>query len=753
MFSRYLNKLFVSAVSMTLLWLVPVAAEVILKNDDWRIDLDPATLALTVQPAGKSRITISIGADPRAVSNLKHTETSARWQWDSGQVRIKTDLVGQDLLFEISAVSPSSLKLIHQPGRALGRGLLLPLAEGRYVPAGDAEWRSFLLNHRSEFDTSQSLSLPLWSMDHGKVLLSWILTNPFNNKLEFLPDGDGLAMVLTHDFTALQPENPMTFMLHLGDAGLLSGGHRYRDWLDSNGRFESLDDKVARAPLTERLLGATQVYLWDGGLLAPADVKNWKAFLRVLKGKSAFASELRKALDKETVSLVGEIKGQPYKYQRNALINGVNDALYVLARARWQGKEPDMDALTTGYGALRSQVADVFSEALIADSVAWGGGVAVSTMKRLRAAGLEKLWIGIADGWEPGLWRPEAIGAAGDAGFLVGPYDSYQTAVQFGERPDWTTPQLGAYAYNACAVILENGKPKAGFRQNGRYTNPECIRPVLRKRIAAVASRVPFNSWFLDAYATGMVFDSYDDEHPISQADYAVANEESGIWVSKALSMAVGSEDGNATTSRGYAFAHGMQTPVFGWDDKDMTSNRKSPYFRGRWYPDTEPGVFFKPMLVKDIYRKIHFAPETRLPLYQSVFHGAVITSDHWYYDALKLTNVQAERTLTQMLYNVPPMVHLSKNTLKDRLPVMLQLDAFFRPLHERLGRQKMTGFEWLSEDRLLQQTMFEDDTRLVANFSEKPMIYEGRTYPAQSVSALLPDGDNRVFTHSELGN
>jgi hypothetical protein len=188
-------------------------------------------------------------------------------------------------------------------------------------------------------------------------------------------------------------------------------------------------------------------------------------------------------------------------------------------------------------------------------------------------------------------------------------------------------------------------------------------------------------------------------------------------------------------------FAHGMQTPVIGWGDPDMSKNPKSPYYLGRWFPNEKPEVFFKTVPLKEPYRTVHFAPQTRLPLYQAVFHGSVITTHHWLFDSLKLSNVRAENELTQLLYNVPPLYHLSADTLKQRLPVIARQDGFFRPLHERLATEAMTDFHWLTEDRLVQQTTFADGTRLVANFDLREREVGGERLAGQSIRAFGVDG------------
>ncbi|RUQ44148.1 hypothetical protein D8M30_17290, partial [Corynebacterium pseudodiphtheriticum] len=134
-------------------------------------------------------------------------------------------------------------------------------------------------------------------------------------------------------------------------------------------------------------------------------------------------------------------------------------------------------------------------------------------------------------------------------------------------------------------------------------------------------------------------------------------------------------------------------------------------------------------------------------PLYQAVFHGSVITTHHWLFDSLKLSNVRAENALTQLLYNVPPLYHLSASTVKQRLPVMVRQDRFFRPLHQRLATQALTDFRWLTADRQVQQTTFADGTRLVANFAAE----EKDGYAGRSVTALVA-GEKPVVYQVDQG-
>lgn len=664
------------------LCLSPIISAAVLENAHWRVELDPATLALRVTPAGEASVQASSGVAEHAVSDLQASAEQATWQWDSGAYRLSARLEQRDLFLTLQAREPGDLALLRQPAEAMGNGLIWPLAEGHYIPAGNPVWKAFLLE-QGEVNTTQDLSLPLWGVDHGRFTLNWLLTNPFNNRLQWQADGKGLALSLTHEFTRLDPAAPMTLNLHLGDANPLAGAKRYLQWLVEQGRYEPLADKLRQTPEAQKLLGASHLYLWGNDLLGLEDVRDWPLLLKRLRGH-----ELKGLLDKESAKVLTQTTALN-RYEQTVLLRGLNAAINKKVRQSWQVDEPDMTRLAARYGELRSELAVAFAGALSDAPETWGSTLSAKTVKSLQDAGLQRLLLTLGEGWEGGLWHPEAIRAGVNAGYLMAPYDSYETALSATENPDWTTAHLGSNAYRNCAIVLKDGKLKTGFQQSGHYTDPRCVRPLLEARVKAVQASAGFNAWFLDAYATSMVFDSYRDGATMTQAQNAEGNIDASRWLNTALKLPAGSEDGNAITAQGILFAHGMQTPVIGWGDREMTQDKQSPYYVGNWYPPEQPAVFFKPVPLKEPFRTVYFDPAMRLPLYQAVFHGSVITTHHWLFDSLKLSNVQAENELTQLLYNVPPLYHLSAATIKQRLPLIQRQDRFFRPLHQRLALRR----------------------------------------------------------------
>ncbi len=711
-----------------------------LENDLWRVKIDPATLALTVLVKGQSAVTVSRGVGTHAIGGLSQMPAQASWTWD-GQYQIACSLDGRDLRLSLTVNAATDLPVIDQPASAFGKAMMFPLGEGNYVPAGDTTWQGFLTDRENDINTTEDLSLPLWGHDHGAFSLTWLLLNPFNNQLSFTAESDGVAVKLSHGFTSLSPQTPMEMVLHLGEDPT-AGARRYRQYLVDTGAWQGLADKIAKTPEGAKLIGATHLYLWEDGLIAAKDVRDWPLFIATLRGPSEIAGALRAAFEDDPLSGVA---AKPQAWQQLALVSAVNQALYAVARTAWQDDDAATDRILAAYPATRQAFIAAFGKALDPDPQTWGGGLSAGMANALQKAGLPRLFLQ-TNGWEGGLFRPEGVEAFVKAGYLIGPYDSYETTNIPGNRPDWITPQLGKAVYDTAGIMRKDGSIVDGFQNTGHYTNTLTVTPIMKSRLPAVVKAAGFNALYLDVYSSGMVFDDYRPGHEMTQAQNAVADMDAMRWASETLGLPLASEDGNAVTAGGFMIGQGMQSPVMGWGDPDLQKDKTSPYYLGNWWPADQPGLFFKPVPCKPFYRNIYFAPQTRLPLYQSVFHGSIITTNHGSYDNLKFSDAKTERDLAQWLYNTAPLFHLNPETLAQRLPEIKKQDAVFRPLHEALAEKTMDGFAWLSDDRMVQRTTFSDNSRLIVNFDSKPRQADGHDLPPQSLTALLAGQPQRVF-------
>ncbi len=704
---------------MSLLAAPLAAAPLTLQGETQSYSIDPDTLAISV-----NKIPVSAGQPARQVDQLQQDEQQASWHWPTQDARVNVKLDGDDLLLTLVSDSPRQLAWYSLPKNQTH--LSLAFGEGSRFSVRDSDWLGYVGDELAELNTHHDLKLPLWSQDAGKQTYSWILQTPYDNQLSFTRKGGRLQLSAQHEFSSVNRQAPMVVRLSVGD-DWLAGARRYREWLQGEGAWQSLADKFARIPAGRRLIGASHVYLWGDALLDRQDVKDWPGLQATLRQQPAwlqgFSGEERAAL----------AASAPEPWQQTLIMAGLNRLIAsLLPLPAQQGPLSQSKVL-----ALRQQwVKGQFGEQLVAQE-RWGQGLSLPVVEALQQAGLRKLWLGTPQ-WTAALQQGDALTAAQRLGYLVGSYDSYDTAIPPGSNDSWLTAQLPVEIGKHCAILEVNGKPKPGFGGEGVYLNPGCPLPFAKSRMSELARTSGINSLFLDVDGTAMA--SNDDNPAHQQGSQAMIADRNArmSWVGERLGLVLGSEDGNALTSKPLMFAHGIQSWGFGWEDAAMRQQAKSPYYLGKWWPDEAPQLFFQPARLKPRYLKTVFNPADRLPLYQAVFHDAVLNSHHWLLDNLKFPGIKEERALLGLLYNTPPLVNLSRSTLDSRLPELVRLDSQFAPLHEALWDKALVGFRWRDGVGRVQETRFSDGSRLVANFSQSTMILDGHKLPGRQLLVAL---------------
>ena len=241
-----------------------------------------------------------------------------------------------------------------------------------------------------------------------------------------------------------------------------------------------------------------------------------------------------------------------HRYAQETLLQAIDAGL--------KARHPGQDA--QAMARRRQALAQAFGP-MLRDPASWGDANSPGMIARLREAGLTRLWLGLPQ-WTAGLARPEGVAAAREAGYLIAPYDSYDTALpEQNDQPAWLTAQMGQEVFRRCAVVNRDGTRRTGFGGRGVYVNPACVRPVMQRRVPALQAASHYNSWFLDVAATGMAFDDHDPAKPTSQAQDIDNRMAAAAWIGEQLGVVVGSEDGFAVANRTVAFAHGAQTRGF----------------------------------------------------------------------------------------------------------------------------------------------------------------------------------------------
>lgn len=731
------------------------AAAITLTNAAQSVTLDPQTLNIAWDRLSVNEADLSVDGTRQTVTALQqNADNNASWTLMPANIHINASLTTVlslsftlDPQVKVNRDRPISMAWFDLP-EAATRTLYLPFSEGMRVPTDHKVWATYLRENHSGANTTQDLKMPFWTTEQDSRFINYQLVTATNNRLTFDDSQPKLDMRANHLFTPLNRDQAFEVNISLG-YDVLSGAKQYRQWRIDQAQAQPLAEKLRSNPELAKLIGAAQVYLFGKEVLAVEDVTDWWGLKDWYFSQSALSIS-----ENASQAFTGLTKAQQglSRYHKQLLIDSLNASLKI----RFPATQPQVNnnAIGAQFDAAqrRKQWLSQHAGNFLSASEHWGQALSKGMITNMQEAGLEKLWLGL-DNWMPAFYQPQVVDQAKRAGYLVATYDSYNTAIPLGLNDAWLTAQLPDEMRLSCAIETADGTKKKGFRGNGNYLNPNCYRGYVEQRIKDIVKYGRFNSLFIDVDATAMAQEDYrsasnhNTSHPNTSSERQMldAFNDRMEWIAKSQRVLLGSEDGNSLTTKGIAFAHGLETIGFGWGDTEMKTDRQSPYYLGAWFPDHKPAYFFKPAQVKEPYKTLLFSPQYRVPLYQAVFHDEVINSHHWHSDSLKFSDVQVERDLLSMLYNTPAMVHLNREEANSvngaRLAMLKHYQDGFLPLHQALWDKSLTDFRWLDTQGRVQQTRFSDGSELIANFTQHDVTYQKIVLAPMSITARLSNG------------
>jgi hypothetical protein len=748
------------------------AGEVRLSNQAWTVTIQPASLEVTAAPLGGAQMRLSAGQSALGpVASLERSAAGVQWELPKHHVKVQITLAGPDLAVEIRSTKEGAFTW---PVLDLGppvHALIWPYWEGRYVPLDDGRWRSFLTSET--WNTLDGLCMPFWGLHGGEHAVTYIATNRFNNAIRFEPADNHLRARFTHTFPRSKQEWGYGFIIRLSDsASPVEPAREFRRWLISHERFVPMSEKVRHVPKAAWLLGAPHAYVWGDALLSDHDIKRreWQRFCKTAIAQAqaetpSVGRRLHQLMEAAAWKHVQEVATLewPDRYTKSEVCS---ELCRLLARRdfydepSWRGvRLPDEARSLLGkereslskaqLGRLNGLLLRAAYPEVFLPVEEWGNGASIKLLRQLKEAGFDRMRVCLG-GWEGVEQHPDVARAADEMGYLFGTYDSFHSIHHpklKGTDASWTTAQFDQALYDTGGIERPDGKKRGGFKQRGYLLSPHAARPYVEKRVRQNMRSVPYNHYFIDCDAYGQVFDDYSTLHPSTQEQDAADRADRLAWIRDTFRVVIGSEGGCSYFAPVIHVAEGMFTPVIGWGDPDM-KDRDSKYFIGGYYPPDGPRIFVQPVLLKEKYAYLHYDPRFILPLNEIVFHDSFVSTHHWGSASLKFTNVRGTTALLEMLYQCPPLYHLNLDEFRKHRAWIVKHHAFFAPIHRAYGFAQMTDFAWLTPDRLVQRTTFDDRIELIANFGSKVYEKEGVEIPPRSILARwLGSKETRLFT------
>ncbi len=349
----------------------------------------------------------------------------------------------------------------------------------------------------------------------------------------------------------------------------------------------------------------------------------------------------------------------------------------------------------------------------------WGDGRDLAFLDDLKALGIRRIVLSYDQ--DPArnthIVHPDYLAKADRQGYLAGPYDVFDNA-QPEDSEDAPYVHWGKDLYPAGCVQDANGRVHAGFMGRGcelsseaQARHPGAPSPASRyaAHIAEGATQV-----FLDVDAFGEFYDDYSPDHPMSMAQDRVHRLERMKLAIDRFHLVLGSESVTAWAAGVTHYSHGSAEAHNGalWP----IQNDHARF--GKWWPNDRPGVFFQPFQPTSDEARLLFGPADRLPLFEAVFHDSVVAADRWEVGLMKVAGMERSRFAHSLLYGTPTMWNLDRRELARVGPWLKAAHDDFHTAHGWGVPVALTGFTWLSDDHLVQETRFADGRTLIANFS-----------------------------------
>ncbi|MBD3176021.1 MAG: hypothetical protein GF320_12650, partial [Armatimonadia bacterium] len=367
-------------------------------------------------------------------------------------------------------------------------------------------------------------------------------------------------------------------------------------------------------------------------------------------------------------------------------------------------------------------------EKLMGAPIVWGSSGA-DFAEEAAASGMRRMLVA-------GSYDADQIRRITDLGYLCGEYDNYVDADDAGPTVDGELPVPDLIRRTPDGDLAKGWLTLDGSKQYYSLCSHFAL-PAARAEITEDLRQRPYNARFLDVHTAMSLVECYDEDHPLTRTQ----DRENKIallqWI-RNQGLVLGGEHGRAWSVPVLDYQEGMLScnPMFTWpaghlvkvDDEDQIGER---------------------------YLEWGLNPARRIPFWEMVFHGCVVSTWYWGDSVGYLEDVRPDLTDRKIAmtaqYGSAPLMWATDLGLvfqgQGRARFLQAYNAIC-PLHEVIGWEEMVSHEYLSEDRMVQRTRFSGGTEVTANFGPDPVtVTSGGEEWVLPENGMVADGP-RIHAH-----
>ena len=341
-------------------------------------------------------------------------------------------------------------------------------------------------------------------------------------------------------------------------------------------------------------------------------------------------------------------------------------------------------------------------------------------LRTVKLMGMDKAIWNLTGGWGTHNFSAQ-IDTINSLGFLSGRYDIF-TDVWPKDHPEW--PSYRTEGYPEDVIVQENGDLKKGWLAypnnqpfQGYYTCAETHLAYAKKHVPEDLATNRYNTRFIDVELAASLEECFSEVHPVTRKEDASARNNLLSYIKNDLNLVTGVEE-----------AHDFAFPNVDYGEGTMTI-----------IPATNAGYdWSQPLDPTDKNYEIqNISPAMRIPLHGLVYHDVYIPT--WYTGdgASKVPAYWDDKDLWNILYGsmplfMPPSLQYWNTYLEKFMSGFNLVSTVTR----NTGYAKMTNHQFLSSDKNLQQTTFDNGWNVVANFDSVPHNWENKMLAAKGFYA-----------------
>ncbi len=371
----------------------------------------------------------------------------------------------------------------------------------------------------------------------------------------------------------------------------------------------------------------------------------------------------------------------------------------------------------------------------------WDTGREVGFARDMKAAGIDKALI-LWDANHTPYPEPGYDDRLKELGYGTGAYelfsDLHKRDTAWYEH-DWSEPRrYRRTAYPGMFHKLAARKKDGSTYSNnfGTYACPAAMRPQIEERVGREMKEYPHECYFLDVYQANGLYECYCKEHPLTREGYAREIIKNYKYIEDTYGQYMGGEWGADFAVPHSVFVHGMMTLQRTWFGSDI-NKQGTIYYYGNWKNNPHPSVMLDTRTAPDTYLKFSINEATRVPLYELVYHDAVVTSWRWEDGNHHTPELWWKKDLFNILYGTAPLWSIDRGRWEAYEQTFIESYKKVCPWLQQVGYDEMLSHSFITADGKIQMSEFSSGNRVVVNFSENDYTYEGKAVKCRSFLIL----------------